>query len=147
MNDPTDNHISTLGADEDAGAKERRQCRRLPLKLNVAVIYHRHLDAASRPTYHGVSSDISLCGLSVVVPYNVFTDDEVTVLIAIPPEHPNSPQRIVEATAQMVYTVFSSDHDAFRIGMSFCGFKRNGKELLRKALSRFPLQQGRRSDC
>jgi c-di-GMP-binding flagellar brake protein YcgR len=121
---------------------ERREDYRVPLKLKVAVVYHQHQDASTRPTYHGVTNDISLSGLSVVVDYNIFNEGEVTVLLAIPPEHHGGAQKIVEATAKMAYTVHSSDHGAFRIGMSFKVFKRNGMEHLKAALARRSFKQG-----
>lgn len=116
--------------------KESREEKRVPLKLNVAIVYHQHEDAATRPTYHGTTNDVSLSGLSVVVHSNVFNTSDVKVLLAIPPEHAGGQQKIVEATAKMIYTVYSSAHDAFRIGMNFRGFKGNGKELLKTAIER-----------
>lgn len=116
--------------------KDKREERRIPLKLNVAIVYHKHVDAATRPTFHGTTNDVSLSGISVVVRSNIFNDGDVKVLLAIPPEHTGGQQKIVEATARMVYTVYSSAHDAFRIGMNFQGFKGNGKELLKGAIER-----------
>lgn len=121
---------------ESLAEQERRDDRRYPLKFKVAMVYHQHEDTATRPTYHGVTNDISMTGLSIVLDHNIFNEGEVTVLLAIPPEHPGGAQKIIEATAKMVYTVHSSDHDAFRIGLWFCDFKRNGKELLANALTR-----------
>jgi len=115
-------------------AEDKREEQRIALKLRVAVVYHQHADEATRPTYHGYTNDISLAGLSVVVDYNIFNEGEVTVLLALPPEHPGGQQKIVEATAKMVYTVHSSDHSAFRIGMLFRGFKGNGKSLLNQTM-------------
>lgn len=118
---------------------EQRQRARYPLHLRVAVVYHQHADAATRPRYHGTTSDLSLEGLSVLVEHNVFHEGEVTVLLALPPLHPGIPQKVIEATAKMMYTVLSGEHDAFRIGMVFKRFKRNGKQLLETAISeRFP---------
>lgn len=122
-----------LAVDEDAG--EKRQSTRYPLHLRVAVVYHQHEDLATRPSYHGRTSDISLDGLSVLVEQNVFHEGEVTVLLALPPVHPGIPQKIIEATAKMVYTVLSSEHDAFRIGLVFRHFKRNGRQLLTSAIA------------
>ena len=122
---------------EDGG--EKRQVERFPLQLRVAVVYHQHEDAATRPTYHGRTSDISMQGLSVLVEQNVFFDGEVTVLLALPPVHPGIPQKIIEATAKMMYTVLSSEHDSFRIGLVFRCFKYNGRQQLHAALAeRFP---------
>ena len=123
--------------EEEAG--EKRKDARYPLHLRVAVVYHQHEDAATRPRYHGRTSDISMRGLSVLVEHNVFHEDDVTVLLALPPVHPGIPQKIIEATAKMMYTVLSAEYDAFRIGLVFRSFKRNGRQLLDAAISeRFP---------
>jgi c-di-GMP-binding flagellar brake protein YcgR len=111
------------------GADTRNEAR-VPLKFKVAIVYHQHEDKATRPTFHGRTHDISTQGLSIVVDQNVFNEADVTVLLAIPPAHVGMPQKIIEATARMVYTVFSSEHDAFRIGLTFGQFKRNGREFL-----------------
>lgn len=116
--------------------QENRKEVRVPLKLKVAIIYHQHRDVATRPSFHGFTSNISLMGLSVVVDHNIFNEGDVTVLLAIPPEHTGGQQRIVEATAKMIYTVHSSEHDAFRIGMSFKEFKGHGKDVLKKVIIR-----------
>lgn len=114
----------------NAKAVERRAEGRLPLQLKVAIVYHEHEDEATRPTFHGRTNDISVHGLSVLVGENIFNDGHVTVLLAIPPDHVGAPQKIIEATAKMAYTVFSSEHNTFRIGLSFANFKRDGKHLL-----------------
>ncbi len=120
-------------------ASDKRKETRYPLHLRVAVVYHQHEDAATRPRYHGRTSDISMQGLSVLVEENVFHEGEVTVLLALPPVHPGIPQKIIEATAKMMYTVLSGEFDAFRIGLVFRSFKRNGRDLLDTALTeRFP---------
>lgn len=135
MSDPRYRVDSFLrqAVDEDAG--EKRRAARYPLHLRVAVVYHQHEDVATRPTYHGRTSDISMEGLSVLVDQNIFHAGEVSVLLALPPVHPGIPQKIVEATAKMIYTVLSSEHDSFRIGLMFRQFKRNGRQLLNAALA------------
>lgn len=117
-------------------AGDKREERRIPMKLNVAIVYHQHEDAATRPTFHGVSSDISLSGVSVVVRDNIFSEKDIKVLIAIPPEHVGAKKKVIEATAKMVYTVLCSKHDAFRIGMNFKEFKGQGKQVLKGAMER-----------
>lgn len=126
---------AVVAEDHEKKAVERREAPRLPLQLKVAIVYHEHEDAATRPTFHGRTNDISMEGLSVLVGDNVFNDGEVTVLLAIPREHVDGSQKIVEATAKMVYTVFSSDHDTFRIGLNFLEFKKAGKRLLQAFLN------------
>lgn len=127
------------------GGFEKRTEARVPLQFKVAIVYHLHEDKATRPTYHGRTHDISTAGLSVVVDTNIFSEGDVTVLLAIPPAHTGAPQKIIEATAKMVYTVFSSDHDAFRIGLDFRQFKRNGNELLKTVIDQRRIRPGHRS--
>ena len=95
----------------------------------MAIIYHHHADESTRPTYHGKTNNVSMTGISVVVSESIFSENEVTVLLAVPSAHYGGTQKIVEATAKMVYTVFSSEYDAFRVGLNFRQFKRNGKEI------------------
>lgn len=109
---------------------ERRSELRVPLKMDVSVVYHQHKNAVTRPTYRGVTSDISIHGVSIVVDHNIFTDDDVTLLIGLVPESPNGPRKIIEVIARMVYTVYSPQHYAFRVGARFKEFKRNGRALL-----------------
>lgn len=115
---------------------DRRVGVRAPLHLKVAIVYPRNPNGTPHPTYHGRTNDVSISGVSVLVEYNVFTDEEVTVLLAVPPTHPGLPEKIIEVRARMVYTVFSSEHDTFRIGLTFRGFKRNGRTVLKSLLDR-----------
>lgn len=114
---------------------EKREAPRAPLHFKVAIVYHQHEDTATRPSYHGRTNDISMLGLSILVGHNIFNEGEVTVLLAIPPAHIGETQKVIEATAKMVYTVFSSEHDTFRIGLEFRKFKRNGEQLLKKVIA------------
>lgn len=116
--------------------RERRAQGRVPLQLKVAVVYHQHLDDATRPTFHGVTNNVSPTGLSVVVDHNIFSEDEVTVLLAVPPQFAGARIKVIEATARMVYTVYSNEHYAFRIGMRFCQFKDDGLDILRGAIKK-----------
>lgn len=111
---------------------ERRTDHRVPLKMDVSVVFPQHKSTRQRPTYHGVTSDISMQGMSIVVEHNIFTDEDVTILIGLTPEHPGGPRKIIEVVAHLVYTVYSPQHYAFRIGAKFKEFKRNGEALLAK---------------
>lgn len=124
--------IAALGEKQ---GKDKREEPRAPLHFKVAIVYHQHEDEATRPRYHGRTNDISMKGLSILVDHNIFNAGEVTVLLAIAPSHIGETQKIIEATAKMVYTVFSSAHDTFRIGLEFRKFKRNGEQLLKKVIA------------
>lgn len=119
----------------DAAGAERRRERRYPLRLRCAIIYHRHPDSEAQPTYYGTTWDISLSGMSFIVGSNVFTEDEIKVLLALPSRKPGGRPRIVECTAVMRHTVFSGEVGDFRIGITFKVFKGNGARILRDALA------------
>lgn len=121
---------------DEQNEKDKRAEPRVSLRFKVAIIYHQHPDQAAKPTFHGLTNDISASGMSVVVENNIFNPDEVTVLIALPPEHMGAPQRVIETTAKMVYTVYSSKHEAFRVGLAFKHFKHNGRQLINDVVSR-----------
>ena len=115
-------------------ADERRVEQRYRCRFRCALVYHQHLDVSTRPTYHGTTWDISLSGISFVVGYNVFTDQEITVLLAIPPHRYGEGKRIVECTAVMRHTVYSGEVGDFRIGIAFKNFKGDGRRILRDTL-------------
>jgi hypothetical protein len=116
--------------------EDRRANPRLRLQLKLAVVYHQRDDRDARPTYHGITHDICMSGLSMIVDQNIFHDGEVTVLLALPSEHPGAPQKIVTSIAEMTYAIHSSRLNAFKIGVTFREFRSNGKELLEAVLLR-----------
>ncbi len=127
MNPANATDLSNRG---DITHDERREDRRVPLKMDVSVIFPQHKQTRARPTYYGVSSDISMQGMSIVVEHNIYTNEDVTILIGLTPEHAGGPRKIIEVVAHLIYTVYSPQHYAFRIGAKFKEFKRNGKALL-----------------
>ncbi len=97
----------------------------------VAIVYD-HAD--EHPTFHGVTHEISLVGASLLTAYNIFTEELVTLLLAIPPKHHGQPNKVLEIRAAMIYTVHSAEHDQFRIGLHFRRFKGDGRKVLETAL-------------
>lgn len=114
--------------------EDMRGERRVPLHLHTALVYHQHPDVKSRPTFHGISHDLSMSGLSLIVDYNIHTEDDVTVLIALPPREVDGDKKIVEATARMIYTVYTGQYQAWRVSLAFLEFKRDGEARLREAV-------------
>jgi c-di-GMP-binding flagellar brake protein YcgR len=107
--------------------KDKRESPRYPTQWKVAVVFD---EDEQRPTFHGVTNEISLGGLSLLTDHNIFAENPVTLLLAIPPLHNGARQKIVEIRARMVYTVHSAGHDRFRIGLHFIQFKGDGLRLL-----------------
>lgn len=111
--------------------KDLRSSPRYPMHWKIAVVFD---EKVQRPTFHGITNEISLDGLSLLTDHNIFTEDTITLLLAIPPLHNGSRQKIVEIRARMIYTVHSSAHDRFRIGMRFIQYKGEGRKTLQTNL-------------
>jgi c-di-GMP-binding flagellar brake protein YcgR len=110
---------------------EHRQETRHPFHWPVAIVFDSTED---QETYHGVTKDLSLIGCSILTEHNVFSEHPVSILLSLPTEHPGGRRRIVEAKAQMVYTVLSAGHRKFRCGIHFLNFKGKGRATLKRAI-------------
>ncbi|MFH1605634.1 MAG: PilZ domain-containing protein [Pseudomonadota bacterium] len=113
---------------------DRRGYHRNRLQLKLALIYPQRLDRPDRPMFHGKTCDISMSGLSIVVGYNIFQEGEVAVVLDLPPAYAGAPRKVVTATAEMTYAIYSSKLDAFKIGLAFRKFRGDGKVFLATAL-------------
>lgn len=110
---------------------EHRQEKRHYFHWPVAIVFD---STENQDTYHGMTHDLSLHGCSILTEHNVFSEHPVSILLAIPLDHPGGRRRVVEAKASMVYTVLSSGHRQFRCGIHFLGYKGNGRTTLRQAI-------------
>lgn len=113
---------------------DRRANPRARLQFRVAIVYPQRAGDSYRPIYHGMTHDLCMSGLSMVVEDNVFHEGRVTVLLALPPVHGWAAQKVITATAEMTYAIHSSKLNAYKIGMTFVEFKADGKELLQAAV-------------
>ena len=113
---------------------DRRESPRGRLHLRVALIYPQQPGRPARPMFHGKTRDVGLSGLSIVVDYNVFQEGEVVIVLALPPASAGAPRKVVTATAEMTYAIYSSKLAAFKIGLAFRKFRGEGKLLLEAAL-------------
>ncbi len=109
---------------------------RLRLQLRLAIVYPEHEGRPVLPVYHAKTHDVCMSGLSLVADDNVFYEGEVTLVLALPPEHVWAAQKSITATARMTYAIRSSKLNGFKIGMTFLEFKADAKELLQAAILR-----------
>lgn len=107
--------------------ENQRKFTRYPMQWKIAIVFD---EDEHRPTFHGITNEISQGGLSLLTDHNLFTEDLITLLLAIPPKNSAQGNKIVEIRARMIYTVHSAGHDRFRIGVHFERFKGNGRKLL-----------------
>lgn len=112
--------------------KEHRKHLRYPMRWEVSVVFD---ESEGRPKLFGRTHEVSVEGISIVTDSNIYSTEPVTILLAIPPQHTGQRKIIVEARSRMRYTVHSSDHGKFRIGIHFQSFKGNGRALLQQYLS------------
>lgn len=110
-----------------ANNAEHRDHPRYRAHLQVAIVYE---NKGQSEIFHGRTHDVSMSGASVYSDNNIFVEEPVKILLAIPPQCSNQSKRIIEIHSQMVYTVMPANHHKFRIGLHFLRFKGDGSALL-----------------
>jgi hypothetical protein len=113
---------------------DRREVPRGRLELKLALIYPERGGRPSRPMFNGKTCDISMSGVSIVVDYNIFQEGEVALALALPRRHAGAARKVVTATAEMTYAIYSSKLQAYKIGLAFRKFRGSGRALLEAAL-------------
>lgn len=117
-------------ANESRTLYESRKIRRHPVHWRVAIIRKTH---GKTDIYHGRTHDISVSGASVHADQNIYLEDTVVMLLALPPQFPGLKEQLIEINCRMQYTVISDGR--FRIGIQFLDFKGEGRALLSEYLS------------
>lgn len=122
-----------------------RKHPRYSVHWRVAIVYNNR---GQNEIFHGKTHDLSVEGASVYSDHNIFVEDPVKVLLAIPSHSSNQSDRIVEINSRMVYTVLAANHHQFRIGLHFLRFKDDGHRFLQSNLSKrsMPLKNSPRTD-
>lgn len=118
--------------EKEASGSELRKHIRYRVHWPVAVVHER--DGRSE-IFHGRTHDLSVNGASIYADHNIFTEEPVTVLLAMPPLSADQREIILEIHSRMAYTVLAANHHQFRIGLHFVRFKENGRTLLANNLS------------
>ena len=113
---------------------ERRESARLRLSLRLALVQQQRAGRVTPPIYHTTTYDIGMSGLSMVLEDNVLEDEEVSVLLALPPEHEWASQKVITITAEITYAIRSSKANGYKIGLTFREFKGDAKAMLQAAL-------------
>jgi len=112
--------------------KPRTSVREYPrylVRWRIAIVYE---GSCGGKTFYGRANDICMGGMSVLCDHNIFFENEVTLLLALPPLSPREKEKILEISSRMVYTVLSNQ--SFRVGLKFLSFKEGEKKLLENRL-------------
>ena len=117
---------------EAPSGAEQRKHPRYRVHWRVAIVHGKE---GKHEIFHGRTHDLSISGASVYSDHNIFVEEPVSVLLAMPPLTAESREKIVEIRCRMVYTVLASSHHQFRIGLHFLHFKGEGRNLLLENLS------------
>jgi hypothetical protein len=112
---------------KDSNAAEHRKQPRYRVHWRVAIVHEKD---GRNEIFHGRTHDLSLNGASIYSDHNIFVEEPVTVLLAMPPIAPDQSEIIIEISSRMVYTLLASNHHQFRIGLHFLRFKADGRKLL-----------------
>ena len=100
------------------------------------VNWHAEIVFADQTVHRSFINDISVQGASVFLGDNV-TTEEATLHIHIPPLTKTSPPHVLVVSGRMVYTVFDSDKQMYRIAFVFLRFRQEpDRAYLEERLSR-----------
>ncbi|MBI3901981.1 MAG: PilZ domain-containing protein [Nitrosomonadales bacterium] len=121
---------------------EHRRATRHPVHWRVAIV---RKTGDKNEIFHGRTHDVSTRGASILADENIFVEDSIVMLLAIPPRHTGLPENIIEIRSRMLYTVLSADHGMFRIGIKFLEFKGEGKSALTDILSQMVVPEDQRT--
>ncbi|MBI5919299.1 MAG: PilZ domain-containing protein [Nitrosomonadales bacterium] len=119
--------------EEQRKLAEHRKHQRFLVHWRAALVYKND---GTREVFQGRTYDISISGASLYSEHNIFVEGPITLLLAMQPLHPGQSETTVEIQCRMIYTVLSSHHHRFRIGLHFLHFKDDGKAKLQQALSK-----------
>lgn len=108
-----------------------RNSRRYPFHWKIKLV--PELDRIE--ALEGRTINISQGGATITLRTAYFTTDPVTILIQVPPLHVGESPMVLEIASRMVYSLLSSEHNAFIFGIKFCEFKRGAEAKLNNAIS------------
>ena len=128
---------------------ERREGARLRLSLRLAIVQQQRAGRSTPPICHATTYDVGMSGLSMVIEENFLEDEEVSVLLALPPEHEWASQKVVTIAAEISYAIKSAKANGHKVGLTFREFKGDAKALLRAALeaNQKKMEDAARSDA
>jgi c-di-GMP-binding flagellar brake protein YcgR len=111
---------------------DRREYIRYHAKWRAAIV-HRNPDGES--IHHGVTKDVSIGGVSILLEHNIYIDEAFTVLLQIPNQSFKGGFRVLEVKCRMIHTVYDGSAHKFRAGVEFKEFvKKEDKPFLESHL-------------
>lgn len=109
---------------------EMRAHERMLVNWRIAIVYE---GGKVKSTFYGRAHDLSLGGVSIYCDHNIFFQQAVILLLALPPLNVGQRERILEIHCKMVYTVLA--RRGFRVGLKFISFKPGEKKLLKERIN------------
>lgn len=109
---------------------DMRSHKRLLVNWRMAIVYE---GGKKKSTFYGRAHDLSMGGVSIYCDHNIFFEEPVILLLALPSRIIGHRERILEIHSQMVYTVLT--RRGFRVGLRFLGFKPGEKKLLEERMN------------
>lgn len=114
----------------DTPRTQIRQNKRYVVRWRVAVVSE---NGKGKNTFYGRVNDISMGGISILCEQNIFTGDEVSLFLAMPPLNSCDKQIILKIRSQMIHAVLAGG--MFRVGLKFISFKSGDRNLLEMRLT------------
>lgn len=109
----------------------RYRAPRYAVHWKIGILYEKN---GKNEIFHGRTFEVSTTGTSFLSQHNIFKDDNVTVLLALPWYRDNQQEKIIEIKARIIHTVLSTENQSFRTGMQFISFKDDKEHFLEIAL-------------
>lgn len=110
---------SAAVAKKKSSVEERRRFPRYLVKWRAAIA---HITNGEQTIIHGTTKDISLGGVSVFIPQNLFIEGRFTLYIQVPLSGHKPGNRVLEIKGRMVQTVYDGSSHQFRCGVEFMEF-------------------------
>ncbi len=96
-----------------------------------------HRNATGENIHHGVTKDVSIGGVSVLLEQNIYIDEPFTLLIQIPNQSFKGGFRVLEIKSRMIHTVYDGSANKFRAGIEFKEFvKKEDRPFLETPLKK-----------
>lgn len=111
--------------------KDKRRHPRYRLRWPATLIIN---PAGENLVVEGRLHDLSIGGASLLCDLNIRTHDRVTLILRPPALTAGEAPQIVTVHSNLVYTVHSSEHMCFRLGLQFVRFEMPGRHWLENRL-------------
>ena len=122
---------AAVAQQKPAAPQEQRASPRYPLHCRAAI------RGNDNQLIYGETLDVSIGGASVLMALNIPKGMVVSLFLQMPAQRVGEAPGMVEVRTKVLYTAFSADHGAWRLGVQFLDVSADAQKKLGQALKRF----------